>query len=269
MTRKVNADVAWSASDSWVTNVTAIGAVLTGVVAASGSLSDVLPGAPLGRVEVLSFTFAGLLALGPVLYAVFARVPPTPPGAERPLTTPKPTTQDPWHATAAAEFDGTAHEATRCIGKLSGTAEIRQKGTSSSEKFVDTRFEIVDRVGATLLLRGRDQRKAAAAHQVRRDSHRSSARQRRDHRRDLRAAHDPLLPRQVLNRRSYHERIPLRRSWRLGARRVHLRIALDQADNPRPARAAGGPLLASAPPRAGGRGAMSSRASLRRSPLDV
>jgi hypothetical protein len=71
----VPADVAWSASDSWVTNIAAVGGVLTAVAAAaSSSLGNVLPGIPIARVEILSIIFLALLALAPLLYGVRTRV---------------------------------------------------------------------------------------------------------------------------------------------------------------------------------------------------
>jgi hypothetical protein len=73
----VAVDVAWSASDSWVTNLGAVVALLTAVVgAASTSLANVLPGLPSARVEVLSVIFASLLAMAPLLYGMLTKQPP-------------------------------------------------------------------------------------------------------------------------------------------------------------------------------------------------
>ena len=72
LSRHVSADLqAWNASDCWATNITAVGALLTGVAAAaSGSLSGWLPGLPAARIEVLSAVFLAMLALAPLLYGV-------------------------------------------------------------------------------------------------------------------------------------------------------------------------------------------------------
>jgi len=74
---QVAADVSWSISDSWVTNVGVVGGLLTTVAAAtSGSLSGALPGVPSPRIEVLSVTFVAMLALGPLIYGVCAKKVP-------------------------------------------------------------------------------------------------------------------------------------------------------------------------------------------------
>ena len=75
----VSADVAWDGSDSWVTNVGALGATATTVMGAvSSSLASVLPGLPAARIEVLSLTCGALLALGPLIYAILAKKPSVP-----------------------------------------------------------------------------------------------------------------------------------------------------------------------------------------------
>jgi hypothetical protein len=71
--KEVLADVAWSASDSWATSVGGVGAILTAVIAGTSSLSNFVPGAPVGRMVVLNIVFAGLLALAPLIYGDLAK----------------------------------------------------------------------------------------------------------------------------------------------------------------------------------------------------
>jgi hypothetical protein len=69
----VDTDVAWSGSDSWVTNATALAsALLLATGAASTSLASVLPGFPAARFEVLSVLFGVLVGLAPVIYGLLA-----------------------------------------------------------------------------------------------------------------------------------------------------------------------------------------------------
>jgi hypothetical protein len=81
----VLADVAWSASDSWATSVGGVGAILTAVIAGTSSLSNFVPGAPVGRMVVLNIVFAGLLALAPLIYGNLANpsAPAKPEEADR------------------------------------------------------------------------------------------------------------------------------------------------------------------------------------------
>jgi hypothetical protein len=59
----------WSFSDSWLTNVSAVGAILGTVLAATGFLSTALPGVPTGRFVGLSLVFGGFTVMAPVIYS--------------------------------------------------------------------------------------------------------------------------------------------------------------------------------------------------------
>lgn len=59
----------WSFSDSWLTNVSAVGAILTTVLAATGFLATILPGTPTGRFVGLSLLFGGCIVMAPVIYS--------------------------------------------------------------------------------------------------------------------------------------------------------------------------------------------------------
>ena len=58
--RPLYASAAWTFSGSWTTNVTAAGAVVAGVLTATGAVSELLPGLELGRFSLL--IVAALLA---------------------------------------------------------------------------------------------------------------------------------------------------------------------------------------------------------------
>jgi hypothetical protein len=63
----------WSFSDSWLTNISAVGAILTAVLAATGFLSTVLPGTPTGRFVGLSLLFGGFIVVAPVIYSAASK----------------------------------------------------------------------------------------------------------------------------------------------------------------------------------------------------
>lgn len=58
----------WSFKDSFATNVTTVGAVITTVLAASGFITEVLPGLQIGFFVALSLLFGFLVLLGPAAY---------------------------------------------------------------------------------------------------------------------------------------------------------------------------------------------------------
>jgi hypothetical protein len=58
----------WSFSSSWLTNITALGAVLGTVLGATGFLADVLPGTDTGRFTGLSVLFGALVIAAPIVY---------------------------------------------------------------------------------------------------------------------------------------------------------------------------------------------------------
>ena len=58
----------WSFSSSWLTNVTALGAVLGTVLGATGFLADVLPGTDTGRFTGLSVLFGAFVIAAPIIY---------------------------------------------------------------------------------------------------------------------------------------------------------------------------------------------------------
>lgn len=66
---EVKAGSAWSFKDSFATNVTAIGALLAGALAAAGSTSTLLPGIETSRFVLLSAMWGGLAAIVPLVVA--------------------------------------------------------------------------------------------------------------------------------------------------------------------------------------------------------
>ncbi len=71
--RKIATGSSWTFKDSWLTNVSAIGAVLAATVAATGFLDQFLPGLPISGFVGLNLLFIGMLALGPVIYSAAAK----------------------------------------------------------------------------------------------------------------------------------------------------------------------------------------------------
>ena len=69
-TKRTPGGDAWSFSGSWLTSVSAIGTALGGVLAASGFVTELLPGIPLGNFLGLSLTFGGLIVAAPMVFAL-------------------------------------------------------------------------------------------------------------------------------------------------------------------------------------------------------
>ena len=63
----------WSFSSSWLTNVTALGAVLGTVLGATGFLADVLPGTDTGRFTGLSVLFGAFVIAAPIIYTAASK----------------------------------------------------------------------------------------------------------------------------------------------------------------------------------------------------
>lgn len=63
----------WSFSSSWLTNITALGAVLGTVLGATGFLADVLPGTDTGRFTGLSVLFGALVIAAPIVYSTASK----------------------------------------------------------------------------------------------------------------------------------------------------------------------------------------------------
>jgi len=63
----------WSFNDSWLTNITALGAILGTVLASAGFLPDVLPGVSTGGFTGLSLLFGGLVVTAPIVYAAASK----------------------------------------------------------------------------------------------------------------------------------------------------------------------------------------------------
>jgi hypothetical protein len=63
----------WSFSDSWLTNISAVGAILSTVLAATGFLSTVLPGTSTDRFVGLSLLFGGFIVMAPVIYSAASK----------------------------------------------------------------------------------------------------------------------------------------------------------------------------------------------------
>ncbi|MFJ5547453.1 hypothetical protein [Streptomyces sp. NPDC093225] len=62
-------DSPWSVKDSWLTNITALGAVLGTVLTTTGFLDDWLPGVSLGRFLGMNLLYAGLILFAPIVYS--------------------------------------------------------------------------------------------------------------------------------------------------------------------------------------------------------
>lgn len=83
--RPMYAATAWSFGGSWATNITTLATAATAVLAATGTVSELLPGVETGRFSLL-IAVAGLITLGaPLLFGAlnysFERVDPTTTGA--------------------------------------------------------------------------------------------------------------------------------------------------------------------------------------------
>jgi hypothetical protein len=63
----------WSFSSSWLTNITALGAVLGTVLGATGFLADILPGTDTGRFTGLSVLFGALVIAAPIVYSTASK----------------------------------------------------------------------------------------------------------------------------------------------------------------------------------------------------
>jgi hypothetical protein len=64
---------AWSFSDSWATNITVIGGLLTAVLGATDVLGEILPGVSMERFLALSLLFTAIAAGAPLVYIAFGR----------------------------------------------------------------------------------------------------------------------------------------------------------------------------------------------------
>lgn len=74
MKNPISSGALWSATDSWLTNITALGAVLTLFVSNSSSFGKDLSKSDITGVVMLSIASAFALAMGPVIYAALSRV---------------------------------------------------------------------------------------------------------------------------------------------------------------------------------------------------
>lgn len=63
---------AWSFTDSWLTNVTALTAILGTVLTSSGILEDLLPRIAKGQLLAMNVLFGGLVLFAPVIYSALA-----------------------------------------------------------------------------------------------------------------------------------------------------------------------------------------------------
>lgn len=70
---EVKAGSSWSFKDSWLTNVSAVGAVLAAVLAASGFLDEVAPGLSTMKFLGLGLLFGGMVLIGPLVYGALSR----------------------------------------------------------------------------------------------------------------------------------------------------------------------------------------------------
>src|SRR5438874_1354013 len=69
-------EINWSFSDSWASNLTALGALLGTILAASGVIPKGASPLSTRGLAGLSLLFGFLVLLAPVLYSAFARVAP-------------------------------------------------------------------------------------------------------------------------------------------------------------------------------------------------
>ena len=63
----------WSFSSSWLTNITALGAILGTVLGATGFLTDILPGTDTGRFTGLSVLFGAFVIAAPIVYSAASK----------------------------------------------------------------------------------------------------------------------------------------------------------------------------------------------------
>ncbi len=79
--RPLYAAAAWTFSGSWATNITAGTAVIAAVLAATGTVSELLPGVELGRFSLLIVIAGAITGAAPLVFGAlnykFARVDPT------------------------------------------------------------------------------------------------------------------------------------------------------------------------------------------------
>lgn len=79
--KPVYAPSAWSFTGSWATNITTAGGVVATLLAATGSLGEILPGVELGRFNLLVALAAGITLAAPLLLGAlnyrFARIDPS------------------------------------------------------------------------------------------------------------------------------------------------------------------------------------------------
>jgi hypothetical protein len=65
----------WNYSDSWATNVGAVGGALGGIVGAAGALTNLVSSGDQGVFTGISLLFGGAAVLAPVAFAAFSRNP--------------------------------------------------------------------------------------------------------------------------------------------------------------------------------------------------
>ena len=77
LTDAVHAGAAWSAGDSWATNVSVVGATLGLITTASTTLAPLVPDASDAAVAGLAIFFGGAAVVAPIIYAALAKSPGT------------------------------------------------------------------------------------------------------------------------------------------------------------------------------------------------
>lgn len=85
---KVVTEATWKWNDSWATNISAIGAIITLVLASSGFLQEVFPDLAVGRFTGLALLFGGAVIGAPAVYLGFGRALETPAVAANPAAVP-------------------------------------------------------------------------------------------------------------------------------------------------------------------------------------
>lgn len=70
-TNRTASGTSWTFAGSWLTSITALSTALAGVLAATGFVSEVLPGVPIGHFLGLSLTFGLLVVAAPMVFMIF------------------------------------------------------------------------------------------------------------------------------------------------------------------------------------------------------
>lgn len=67
--KPLDIDSPWSVKDSWLTNITALGALLGTVLSTTGFLADWLPGVSLSQFLGMNLLYGGVILFAPIIYS--------------------------------------------------------------------------------------------------------------------------------------------------------------------------------------------------------